>query len=260
MAEQYTENLRNNRTLAIEALNKVARKDTPTNTQWKPGQMVWLKAKNLSLPYRTIKLAPWWHGPFKITKAISPVVYQLELPHQWSIHPIFHTSLLTPYVETDAHGPNFSWLPPDLTKGEAEYKVEAIRNHQHFGKNKRLQYLLKWKGYLESNNTWEPIEQLHTPNLVKQYHRHHPLNKIKSAFLARLKSHLPSWLPPLSPTTPSLLMTQTPSSTLQTSPSMISCMSFNPPSSDSSPLPSVYPLHMKPTHHCDHLIQSDSES
>jgi hypothetical protein len=91
--------------------------------------MVWLKAKNLSLPYRTIKLAPRRHGPFKITKVISPVAYQLELPHQWSIHPVFHTSLLTPYVKTDAHSPNFSQPPPDLTKGEVEYEVEAIRNH-----------------------------------------------------------------------------------------------------------------------------------
>ena len=91
--------------------------------------MVWLEAKNLSLPYGTIKLAPRRHGPFKITKVISPVVYQLELPHPWSIHPVFHASLLTPYVETDAYGPNFSRPPPDLTKGEAEYKVEAIRSH-----------------------------------------------------------------------------------------------------------------------------------
>jgi hypothetical protein len=79
--------------------------------------MVWLKAKNLSLPYGTIKLAPQQHGPFRITKVISPVAYQLELSHQWSIHPVFHTSLLTPYIETDAHSPNFSRPPPDLTKG-----------------------------------------------------------------------------------------------------------------------------------------------
>ena len=70
--------------------------------------MVWLKAKNLSLPYGTIKQAPQQHGPFKIIKVISLVVYQLELPHQWNIHPMFHASLLTPYIETDAHSPNFS--------------------------------------------------------------------------------------------------------------------------------------------------------
>ncbi|KAH8978704.1 hypothetical protein EDB92DRAFT_1908256, partial [Lactarius akahatsu] len=30
------------------------------------------------------------HGPFKITRILSPVNYQLELPAQWSIHPVFH--------------------------------------------------------------------------------------------------------------------------------------------------------------------------
>jgi hypothetical protein len=170
-AEQHMENLQNNRTLTIEALNKVAQKNTPTDTWWKQGQMVWLEAKNLSLPYGTIKLAPRWHRPFKITRISSPVAYQLKLPHQWSIHPVFYASLLTPYVKTDAHGPNFSQPLPDLTKGEAKYKVEAIRNHQCFGKNQKLQYLLKWKGYLESNNTREPVEQLHTSDLVKQYHQ-----------------------------------------------------------------------------------------
>ena len=33
MAEQHAENLRNNMTLAIEALNKVAQKNTPTDAQ-----------------------------------------------------------------------------------------------------------------------------------------------------------------------------------------------------------------------------------
>jgi Chromo (CHRromatin Organisation MOdifier) domain len=68
-------------------------------------------------------------------------------------HPPCYASLLTPFIETDSHSPNFTGLPLDLIKGEAEYKVEDIQAHQQFGKNKRLQYLLKWKGYLESDNT-----------------------------------------------------------------------------------------------------------
>ena len=107
-AKQQVENLQNNRTLAIEALNKTAQNNTLTEARWNLGQMVWLEAKNLSLPYGTIKLAPRRHGPFKITKIISPVAYQLQLPHQWNIHLVFHASLLTPYVKTEAHGSNFS--------------------------------------------------------------------------------------------------------------------------------------------------------
>jgi len=172
--------LRHNRILAIQVINRTAQKDTPTIPQWTIGQQVWLDGKNLPLLYGTIKLAPWHYGPFTIAKVISPVAYRLELPVQWNIHPVFHASLLTPYIETDSHGPNFSWPPPDLIKGENEYKVEIIRKHRHFGWNKKLQYLLKWKGYPESDNMWEPAEQLHAPQLLKEYHTRYPLTAIKT--------------------------------------------------------------------------------
>src|SRR5579863_2027619 len=153
-------------------------------TRWKVGQKVWLEAKNLPLPHGTIKLAPKRHGPFQITRVISPVAYQLQLPHQWNIHPVFHASLLTPYIETNSHGPNYSRPPPDLIAGEAEYEVEQIRSHRRHGRRKQLQYLLKWKGYPESDNTWEPADQVHAPDLVKAYHRRHQLEHIKASTTA----------------------------------------------------------------------------
>jgi hypothetical protein len=94
--------------MAIHALNRVAYKmEIPAST-WKTGRLVWLKGKNLPLPYGSIKLAPRHHSPFKITKIISPVAIRLKLPTQWSIHPVFHTSLITPYTETPSHSPNFT--------------------------------------------------------------------------------------------------------------------------------------------------------
>jgi hypothetical protein len=110
-----------------------------------------------------------WYGPFRIIKEVLPVAYQLELPSEWKIHDVFHTSLLSPYTETNAHGPNYVRPPPDLVGGEREYEVECIINHRHTGRGKRLQYLIKWKGYPESDNTWEPTSHLHAPQLIKEY-------------------------------------------------------------------------------------------
>jgi hypothetical protein len=106
--EEYLSSMRHNRLMAIHVLIKVAYKTgTPTMT-WKTGQLVWLKGKNLPLPYSMAKLAPRRHGPFKISKIVSLVAVQLELPAQWSINLMFHTSLITAYTETPSHGPNFT--------------------------------------------------------------------------------------------------------------------------------------------------------
>jgi hypothetical protein len=170
-AEEYLLNIHWNRLLAIHALNRVAYKTQILPSTWKVGQTVWLEGKNLPLPYRTVKLAPQWHRPFRIDKIISPVAVHLILPTQWNIHPVFHTSLLMPFIETPSHRPNFTKPPSDLIDGEEEYEVEQICSHRRWGCNKMLQYLIKWKGYPESDNTWENANQVHVPILIKLYHR-----------------------------------------------------------------------------------------
>ena len=98
------------------------------------GDWVWLKAKHLALPYASAKLAPKCHGPFKITQEISPVAYQLELSRAWTIHDVFHSSLLMPYKEAKEYGAQFQHPPPKLIGNEEEYEVEQIINHRYHGK------------------------------------------------------------------------------------------------------------------------------
>ena len=85
---------------------------------------------------------------------MSPVNYCLELPTQWTIHPVFYIDLLTPYRETLTHGRNYQRPPPELVDGEEEYEVEKILDQRHFGRRRKLQYLIKWKGYPDSENQW----------------------------------------------------------------------------------------------------------
>ena len=94
--------------------------------RYKTGDLVWLEGRNLRIDRPSVKLAPKRYGPFKIGKVLSPITYQLELPQQWKIHDVFHADLLTPYHETELHGPNFTRPPPDLIDGEEEYEVEEI--------------------------------------------------------------------------------------------------------------------------------------
>jgi Chromo (CHRromatin Organisation MOdifier) domain len=96
---------------------------------------------------------------------------------------VFHTSLLTPFVETPSHGLNFTRPPPDLIDGEEEYEVDRICSHQRWGHHKTLQYLIKWKGYPESDNTWEDANQIHAPALIKLYHQTNALEVIKAGHI-----------------------------------------------------------------------------
>ena len=116
-------------TQAIAALNQITEKSGTLLAQYNTGDQVWLEGKNLCLPYQATKLAPKRYGPFKIIKEISPVAYQLAIPLTWKIHDTFHTSLLSPYREMTAYGPNFSQPPPDLINDEEQYEVEQICNH-----------------------------------------------------------------------------------------------------------------------------------
>jgi hypothetical protein len=131
---------------------------------------VWLEATNLKLPSNlTPKLALRWYGPFEVATQISKVVYKLSLPSYWKIHDVFHASLLMPYRETDQHGPNFLEPPPDIIEGEPKWEVEKIIKERTFGRWKKKQYLVHWKGYSPSHDEWIPEEDLHAPNLQAEF-------------------------------------------------------------------------------------------
>ena len=102
---------------------------------------------------------------------ISLVVYQLELPAAWKIFNTFHTTLLSPYKETEEHRVNFTEPSPDLIEDHEEYDVEEILDTRLFGWWKKHQYLIKWKGYADAHNSWELEENVNAPELVKEFHQ-----------------------------------------------------------------------------------------
>ena len=72
------------------------------------------------------------------------------------------------------HGENFIRPPPDLIEEQPEYEVEAIISHRRSGKGQA--YLVKWKGYPTSENTWEPEPNLYNAQeILKQYKIRHQL-------------------------------------------------------------------------------------
>ncbi len=145
----------------------------------------------------TFKLAPKRYGPFPITKRISVTTYALKLPPQWRIHPVFHASLLMPYKETPIHGTNFPEPPPDLIEGEPEWEVEQIVNTRRYWN--QTQFLIKWKGYFDAHNSWEPEKNLNATEIVGEYYKRNPRSvgakewiKQKEVSIHSVTVHLPT--------------------------------------------------------------------
>jgi hypothetical protein len=141
---------------------------------FKEGEYVWLEGHNLHLDVPSTKLAPKCHGPFLIKRVLSPITYQLMLPGTWRIHNVFHVDLLTPYIETEFHSPNYTRPPPDLVQGTEEYEVEAILNSRRHGRGRKVQYLVKWKGYPDSDNEWVNWNDIHASEALEEFRQRNP--------------------------------------------------------------------------------------
>jgi hypothetical protein len=78
------------------------------------------------------KLAPKFYGPYTILKHVGQVAYQLALPSQSKLHPVFHVSCLkkvigtrcqiqTNLLELDEEGS--IWLQPEAVLDQREHRL-----------------------------------------------------------------------------------------------------------------------------------------
>ena len=131
-----------------------------TNWKMKPqvfniGDIVWLLGRNLKTWWLNKKLNFKFMGPFKVKDRVGTQAYHLELPHMIKVHLVFHVSLLK-----SCKGSNYpdKHPPPEVTGDEEEYEVEKILDSCY--QRRHVQYLVKWKGYPNCDNQWEPPANL----------------------------------------------------------------------------------------------------
>lgn len=163
--------------LAAQRMRDAAGNWRSNNPEYQEGQKVWLDGKNLRLQVPSVKLASRRHGPFEIEEVMGPVTYRLAIPRTWKrIHPVFHVSLLTPYVETDAHGPNYTFPPPDAEGDDPpEYEVESIVQSRLTRNKRGVQYRVRWKGYPPSSDEWINASELPTAReAIDDFHAKYP--------------------------------------------------------------------------------------
>ena len=103
-----------------------------------------------------------------------PNVVELKLPKMLRIHLVVNISRVKPYLGPLPGQPVSCPGPIHVTEDrDEEYEVDTIID-SHIYKGK-LQSLVHWKGYNESERTWEPLSNLkNSPEIVEQFHKSHP--------------------------------------------------------------------------------------
>ena len=87
---------------------------------------------------------------------------------------MFHIDLLTPYHKTITHSANYQCPLPNLVDNAEEYEVKKILDSWLFGRRRRLQYLVKWKGYPDSDNMWVNKADVFTDDKVREFKNSNP--------------------------------------------------------------------------------------
>ena len=67
-----------------------------------------------------------------------------------------------------------------MVDDQEEYEVEQVISHWYYRHKKTLQYLICWKGYSVTDDTWELADQVFVDALVKAYYRKHLLKREKT--------------------------------------------------------------------------------
>jgi hypothetical protein len=102
------------------------------------------------------KLAPKFYGPYTVLKRVGQVAYQLSLPSQSKLHPVFHVSCLKKVIGTRCQIQTN--LPELAEEGSISLQTEAVLDQRECRLCQRTikEVLVQWKDTNPADATWEP--------------------------------------------------------------------------------------------------------
>jgi len=118
-------------------------------------ERVYLRTNNIHVKQRSKKLNNKSIELFKIKRNIKKLSYELDLLKKMRIHSVFHAFMLQCCNQFIPLQTIKTSVEPD-----EEYQVENILEKRMI--SGKTHYLVKWKGYNTSENTWELIENLNS--------------------------------------------------------------------------------------------------
>ena len=151
-AEDISEHMERSLALAKQALarSRATMKEQADKHRkemvYKVGDMVFLDSRNITTARPSKKLDDKMLGPFKVLAEVGHA-YRLELPSTMKIHPEFAPNLLRLDPNDPLEGQRNDPPGPIVVEDEEEWEVEDILDSRFYGRGKRLQYRVNWKGY-----------------------------------------------------------------------------------------------------------------
>jgi hypothetical protein len=109
---------------------------------------------------RALKLAPRFYGPFTVLRRVGDVAYELDLPTNSRIHPIFLVSQLKPKL--GANIPILPVLPHVNMEGIVQPEPMAILPRRSRPHNNRafIEVLVHWTGQAQEDATCEEYHKV----------------------------------------------------------------------------------------------------
>ncbi|XP_070048523.1 uncharacterized protein [Nicotiana tomentosiformis] len=108
------------------------------------------------------KLSPRYIGPFEVLRKIEDVAYELASPPTlWSVHPVFHVSMLWTYDMDPSHVLDFITMGLD---GNLTYDVEPVaildRQVRKLRSKNIASVKVQWRGQAVGEATWETEREM----------------------------------------------------------------------------------------------------
>ena len=129
------------------------------------GDKIYMKTTNIHLKEESKKLVKTVEKSFKITRNIKRRAFELDLSKETNIFSVFEKNLLikaNPQKKIQD-----TW---NRKNRKNEYTVEQIIKNRIM--NQKPEYLIKWKDYNKTENTWEPLQNLgYCKIILKEYYR-----------------------------------------------------------------------------------------
>ena len=173
---QFTSRMQKEFEVALQQLQR-AREQMMHQTDWQRRSVEFEEGDNVLLSTRHIrfrqcptKLQRRYVGPFKILQKISAVAYRLQLPEDWTMHPVFHISLLKPWRESVWSCPVEETELDVNLEPQPRYEIDRILKWRKVkvGRRKTREFLVTWHGYPLDEAQWVPEANFPYPAQLKQ--------------------------------------------------------------------------------------------